>query len=175
MPARPCAACCDTGPDHAAAWIAAVGRVMWNMRKIHFSHSCKTAAARTAVKGARSLCVHRSGAETLDGHRSGGYAASAAPVPFATASVPNATLRGVECRYSPDALAACSSLPAPTAVYGCKRGEAYSSPARSRYLFVEEVQLRKRSGAYRWFAHGQSELHPEEPVSADMIPRHAEQ
>jgi hypothetical protein len=25
---------------------------MWNMRKIHFSHSCKTAAARMAVKGA---------------------------------------------------------------------------------------------------------------------------
>jgi hypothetical protein len=25
---------------------------MWNMRKRHFSHNCKTAAARTAVKGA---------------------------------------------------------------------------------------------------------------------------
>jgi hypothetical protein len=25
---------------------------MWNMRKRHFSHSCKTAAARMAVKGA---------------------------------------------------------------------------------------------------------------------------
>ncbi len=31
---------------------AAVVLVMWNMRKRHFSHSCKTAAARMAVKGA---------------------------------------------------------------------------------------------------------------------------
>jgi len=30
----------------------AVGLVMWNMRKIHFSHSWLTAAARMAVKGA---------------------------------------------------------------------------------------------------------------------------
>jgi hypothetical protein len=59
----------------AAAWIVAVVLVMWNMRKIHFSHSCKTAAARMAVKGGRSLPVHRSEAETLDGHRSGGYRA----------------------------------------------------------------------------------------------------
>jgi len=29
-----------------------VGRVVWNTRKIHFSRSCKTAAARMAVKGA---------------------------------------------------------------------------------------------------------------------------
>ena len=33
-------------------WPGAVGLVMWNMRKIHFSHCCKTAAARMAVKGA---------------------------------------------------------------------------------------------------------------------------
>jgi hypothetical protein len=31
-----------------------------------------------AVKGGRSLPVHRSEAQTLDGHRSGGYAAAAA-------------------------------------------------------------------------------------------------
>ncbi|HLH08002.1 MAG TPA: hypothetical protein VKW78_12260 [Terriglobales bacterium] len=35
-----------------AAVVGPVALVMWNMRKIHFSHSCKTAAARTAVKGA---------------------------------------------------------------------------------------------------------------------------
>jgi hypothetical protein len=58
----------------AAARIAAVVSVMWNMRKRHFSHSWLTAAARMAVKGARTLRVHRSAAETLDGHRSGGYA-----------------------------------------------------------------------------------------------------
>ena len=42
------------GPAAAriAAVAGAVAPVMWNMRKIHFSHSCKTAAARTAVKGA---------------------------------------------------------------------------------------------------------------------------
>jgi hypothetical protein len=34
-----------------------------------------------AVKGARSVCVHRSEAETLDGHRSEGYAAQAARMP----------------------------------------------------------------------------------------------
>jgi hypothetical protein len=50
---------------------------MWNMRKMHFSHSWKTAAARMAVKGGRSLPVHRSEAQTLYGHRSGGYRASA--------------------------------------------------------------------------------------------------
>jgi len=41
--------------DRAAAQIAApvaVDPVMWNMRKIHFSHSWLTAAARMAVKGA---------------------------------------------------------------------------------------------------------------------------
>jgi hypothetical protein len=40
-------------------WPGAVARVMWNMRKRHFSHSCKTAAARMAVKGGRSLPVQR--------------------------------------------------------------------------------------------------------------------
>jgi hypothetical protein len=28
---------------------------MWNMRKRHFSHSCKPAAAEPSVKAARSL------------------------------------------------------------------------------------------------------------------------
>ena len=52
--------------------------LMWNMRRRHSSHSWISPAARTAVKGARSLRVHRSEAQTLDGHRSEGYAASAA-------------------------------------------------------------------------------------------------
>jgi hypothetical protein len=30
------------------------GLAMWNMRKRHFSHSCKTAAAKPSVKAARS-------------------------------------------------------------------------------------------------------------------------
>ena len=50
-----------------------------------------------------------------------------------------------------------------------------NSPARTRYLLVEEVKLRERPGSCRRVAHGQSELHAEEPVSADMIPRYAEQ
>ena len=62
-------------------WPGAVALVMWNMRKRHFSHSCKTAAARMAVKGGRSLPVHRSEAQTLDGHRSGGYARERAGTP----------------------------------------------------------------------------------------------
>jgi hypothetical protein len=79
---RPGAARFIAGPRRAAdgsaaariAALVAVVRVMWNMRKRLFSHSCKTAAARMAVKGGRSLPVHRSEAQTLDGHRSGGYA-----------------------------------------------------------------------------------------------------
>jgi hypothetical protein len=55
---------------------AAVALVMWNMRKTHFSHSWLSAAARMAVKGARTLRVHRSEAETLDDHRSEGYTAT---------------------------------------------------------------------------------------------------
>jgi len=35
-----------------------------------------------AVKGARTLRVHRSEAETLDGHRSGGYARERAGMPI---------------------------------------------------------------------------------------------
>jgi len=65
---------------------AAVVPVMWNMRKRHFSHSCKTPSARTAVKGARSLCVHRSEAETLDGCRSGGYARERVGMPVQSRS-----------------------------------------------------------------------------------------
>jgi len=76
VPDRNCAAAAQI-----AAVIVAVDPLMWNMRKIHFSHSCKTAAARMAVKGARTLRVHRSEAETLDGHRSGGYARSAPAMP----------------------------------------------------------------------------------------------
>lgn len=41
---------------------------------MHSSHGWLTPAARTTVKGAPILRVHRSGAETLDGRRSGGYA-----------------------------------------------------------------------------------------------------
>jgi len=37
----------------AATVVGPVALVMWNMRKIHFSHNWKTAAARTAVKGDR--------------------------------------------------------------------------------------------------------------------------
>jgi len=62
------AACFACGQDRAN-----VVRSMWNMRRRHSSHSCESAAARTAVKGGRSLPVHRSEAQTLDGHRSGGY------------------------------------------------------------------------------------------------------
>ncbi len=64
---------CSRGNAAAVDKPPAVALVMWNMRKRHFSHSCKTAAARMAVKGGRSLPVHRSEAQTLDGHRSGGY------------------------------------------------------------------------------------------------------
>jgi len=56
-------------------WPGALALVMGNMRKRHFSHCWKTPAARTAVKGARSVCVHRSEAETLGGCRSEGYRA----------------------------------------------------------------------------------------------------
>jgi hypothetical protein len=47
----------------AAAWIAAVVLVMWNMRKRHFSHCWKTAAAEPSVKGAPfsgAFMCHRS-------------------------------------------------------------------------------------------------------------------
>jgi hypothetical protein len=49
-----------------------------NMRRRHSSHSWLVSAARTAVKGALFLRVHRSEAQTLDGRRSGGYARSTA-------------------------------------------------------------------------------------------------
>jgi hypothetical protein len=45
-----------------------------NMRRRHSSHRWPSSEARTAVKGAQHLRVHRSEAETLDGRRSGGYA-----------------------------------------------------------------------------------------------------
>ena len=44
------------------------------MRRRHSSHSWPTHGARTAVKGARFLRVHRSEAQTLDGCRSKRYA-----------------------------------------------------------------------------------------------------
>jgi hypothetical protein len=76
-----------------------------------------------AVKGARSVCIHRSEAETLDSCRSEGYAAVSAAgcgcnhekhtpprklrrfctIPFATDPVPSATLSGVECHRQPGA------------------------------------------------------------------------
>lgn len=51
------------------------------MRRIHSSHSWLTPAARTAVKGARALRVHRSAAQTLYSRRSGGYARKRAGMP----------------------------------------------------------------------------------------------
>ena len=49
----------------------------WNMRRRHSSHGWPVSAARTAVKGALILRVHRSEAQTLDGRRSEGYTRSA--------------------------------------------------------------------------------------------------
>ena len=43
------------GPTQEPPKIGAVALVMWNMRKRHFSHSCKPAAAEPSVKAARSL------------------------------------------------------------------------------------------------------------------------
>ena len=48
------------------------------MRRRHSSHTWQPPAAEAAVKAARFLRVHRSEAQSLDGRRSGGYAASAA-------------------------------------------------------------------------------------------------
>jgi hypothetical protein len=67
------AARCAAGPDADRRLDGPVGRVVWNTRKIHFSRSCKTAAARIAVKGGRSP-ARRAAGLPLDGHRSGGYA-----------------------------------------------------------------------------------------------------
>jgi hypothetical protein len=50
LSARRCTLRCRTSPRRR--WPGAVALVMWNMRKRHFSHCCKTAAARIAVKGA---------------------------------------------------------------------------------------------------------------------------
>ena len=70
-----------------------------DMRRRHSSHSWLPPAARMAVKGARFLCVHRSEPQTLDGHRSGGYAASAAPVADATTKI---TLRPQDAQFLHD-------------------------------------------------------------------------
>ena len=60
------------------AAVVVVALVMWNMRKRHFSHSCKTAAAQPSVKAdRREPRSGRSAAESLYGRRSGGYRASA--------------------------------------------------------------------------------------------------
>ena len=47
---RTCALHCWNSPRRR--WPAAVALVMWNMKRRHSFHSCKTAAARMAVKGA---------------------------------------------------------------------------------------------------------------------------
>jgi hypothetical protein len=44
--------------------------LMWIMRRRHSSHTWLPPPARTAVKGARSLRVHRSEVQTLDGQKS---------------------------------------------------------------------------------------------------------
>jgi len=55
-----------------------------------------------AVKGAPLQRVHRSEAETLDGHRSGGYAASAAPgSPFLPRSFAFNTLTPQQPKVTP--------------------------------------------------------------------------
>jgi hypothetical protein len=59
-----------------------LGACSWSMRRRHSSHSWLTSAARTAVKGALLLRVHRSEAQTLDGRRSEGYARSASQSRF---------------------------------------------------------------------------------------------
>jgi len=46
-----------SGAARIAAVLGPVAPVVWNTRKRHFSHSWLTAAARTAVKGGRSLPV----------------------------------------------------------------------------------------------------------------------
>ena len=48
------------------------------MRRRHSSHDQQPPAAEASVRAARRLRVHRSVAQSLDGHRSGGYAAPAA-------------------------------------------------------------------------------------------------
>ena len=48
---RRCTLHCRTSPR--CRWPGAVALVMWNMRKIHFSHSWKTPAAEAAVKADR--------------------------------------------------------------------------------------------------------------------------
>jgi hypothetical protein len=55
----------------------------WNMRRRHSSHGWPISAARTAVKGALILRVHRSEAQTLDGRHSEGYTRSAFLTVFA--------------------------------------------------------------------------------------------
>jgi hypothetical protein len=57
-----------------------VAPVMWNMKRRHSFHNWKTAAAEPSVKAAPFFARRVSGrseAQTLDGHRSGGYRASA--------------------------------------------------------------------------------------------------
>ncbi len=67
-----------TFPEHVPtdSAPAVAFRFSGEQRSRHASHGWKTPAARMAVKGGRSLPVHRSEAETLDGHRSGGYPAT---------------------------------------------------------------------------------------------------
>ena len=58
--------------------------MFWNMRRRHSSHSWLTSAARTTVKGALFLRVHRSEAQTLNGRRSEGHRRSASQSRFRT-------------------------------------------------------------------------------------------
>ncbi len=55
---RRCALRCRTSPRRR--WLGAVALVMWNMRKRHFSHSCKTAAAHAHVSALGCRFQHRS-------------------------------------------------------------------------------------------------------------------
>jgi hypothetical protein len=97
--------------------------LMWNMRRRHSSHSCKSPAARTAVKGApfSSAFIEAKRrpltAAAAEGTRrqppwlrmqpqkphSTRKTRRFCTIPFATAPVANATLSGVECRSKPDA------------------------------------------------------------------------
>jgi len=58
---RRCTLHCWTSPRRR--WPGAVALVMWNMRKIHFSHCWKTPAAEPSVKAARFVCAPRQRSE----------------------------------------------------------------------------------------------------------------
>jgi hypothetical protein len=109
----PGAACFIAGPQRAAARIAAwlrhrrrrgpVGRVVWNTRKIPFFSLLKNSRSEDGGQGRAVLGrVHRSAAETLDGHRSGGYSRGSAPRgSFRLDLLFSTRLRAVTAGYSP--------------------------------------------------------------------------